>query len=78
MEILHLISAAPNHPGFTFQIFIMQNEPVILNPFLEGFPFHCKNTSHATFFKGIIPSGYSEMRNQVDFAKSTLKSEINS
>ena len=44
--------------GFTFQTFLKQNEQnVILPLFLEGFPFQlCKNASHATFFKGMIPS----------------------
>ena len=42
--------------GFTFQTFMKQYEPVTLPPSLEGFPFQMyNNTSHATFFEGIIP-----------------------
>ena len=38
--------------GFTFQTFVKQYEPVIVPPFLKGFPFQLsKNASHA----GIIP-----------------------
>ena len=43
--------------GITFKTFVKQHEPVIHPPFLEGFPFRfCKDTSYATFLKGIIPS----------------------
>ena len=42
------------YSGLTFQTFILQNQSIILSPFLKGFSFHSKDASHTPNFIDII------------------------